>query len=69
MTITVAGAKKEYTEGLNVSKLVELENVEMPDYVTITINDDIVERSAFKDTLLKEGDSVEFLYFMGGGCC
>ena len=69
MTITVAGAKKEYTEGLNVSKLVELENVEMPDYVTVTINDDIVEHSAFEDTLLKEGDSVEFLYFMGGGCC
>lgn len=67
MTITVAGVKKEYEDGLTVAKLVEIENVETPEYVTVTINDDFVESGAFESTSLKDGDSVEFLYFMGGG--
>ena len=39
----------------------------MPDYVTVSLNDEFVEAGTFADTVLKEGDSVEFLYFMGGG--
>lgn len=67
MNITVAGVNKEYEDGLNVRKLIELENVETPEYVTVTINEDFVESGAFDTTMLKDGDSVEFLYFMGGG--
>ena len=67
MTITVAGVKKEAAEGLTVEQLVIDENVETPQYVTVTINDEFVENSQFKDTVIKDGDSIEFLYFMGGG--
>jgi sulfur carrier protein len=67
MTITVAGVKKTYDEGLTVAKLIEVENVETPEYVTVTINDDFVESGTFEETVIKDGDSVEFLYFMGGG--
>jgi sulfur carrier protein len=67
MTITVAGEKKEYEAGLTVEALIEKENVENPLYVTVTINDDFVDRDNFPTTELKEGDAVEFLYFMGGG--
>ncbi len=67
MTITVAGVKKEYADGTTISKLIEQENVETPQYVTVTINDDFVESGAFETTVIKDGDSVEFLYFMGGG--
>ena len=67
MTITVAGVKKEYSDGLTVAKLIEQENVEMPQYVTVTINDEFVESGAFESTSVKDGDNVEFLYFMGGG--
>ena len=65
MTITVAGEKKDYKEGLTLPELIELENVETPQYVTVSINDEFVEDK--ESTVLKEGDSVEFLYFMGGG--
>ena len=68
MTITVAGNRKEYDEGLTVSKLIEVENVENPLYVTVTINDDFLKSDEFETTVLKDGDVVEFLYFMGGGC-
>lgn len=67
MTITVAGKKKEYEEGLTLPALIEKENVDNPDYVTVTINDEFVERDNFPATILEEGDEVEFLYFMGGG--
>ena len=29
--------------------------------------DEFVESGSFKNTVLKDGDTVEFLYFMGGG--
>ncbi len=68
MIITVAGDKKEVKEGLTLPELIEQENVEMPEYVTVTINDEFVPTEEKATTVLKEGDTVEFLYFMGGGC-
>ncbi|HCA54747.1 MAG: sulfur carrier protein ThiS [Clostridia bacterium] len=67
MKITVAGTSKEVTEGLTVAQLIIDEQVETPDYVTVSVNDEFVESGAFKTTKLRDGDSVEFLYFMGGG--
>ena len=68
MTITVAGEKNEYKDGLTLPELIELEDVETPQYVTVSINDEFVLTENRDNTVLKEGDSVEFLYFMGGGC-
>lgn len=67
MNITVAGVKKDVTDGLTVAQLVIDEKVETPQYVTVTINDEFVESGAFESTVLRDGDNVEFLYFMGGG--
>lgn len=67
MTVTIAGVKKEIDDNTTVSKLIVDEKVDNPDYVTVTINDDFVEHDDFETTVLKEGDAVEFLYFMGGG--
>lgn len=68
MVITVAGDKKEVEDGLSLTALIAAENIEMPEYVTISINEEFVEREKVESTILKEGDEVEFLYFMGGGC-
>ncbi len=68
MTITVSGVKKEVKEGLTLSELIELEKVETPEYVTVSINEEFVASDNAAATVLKEGDTVEFLYFMGGGC-
>ena len=67
MLITVAGVKKEVKDDLTVAQLVIDEKVETPQYVTVTINNEFVESRDFKNTVLKDGDTVEFLYFMGGG--
>ena len=62
MKLTVAGKTKEYADGITVAQLVELENVETPQYVTVTVNDEFVESGDFAWTTLKDGDSVEWIY-------
>ena len=68
MVITVAGEKKEVKDGLTLPELIAQENVEMPEYVTVSINDEFVASEDKATTVLKDGDTIEFLYFMGGGC-
>ena len=67
MKITVSGAEKEVKDGLTLPELIEMENVETPEYVTVSINEEFVESAAKDSTVLKDGDNGEFLYVMGGG--
>jgi sulfur carrier protein len=67
MVLVVAGEKKTFDEGISVKELIDIEKVETPEYVTVSLNDEFVEKANFETTILKEGDSVEFIYFMGGG--
>jgi sulfur carrier protein len=39
----------------------------MPDYVTVQINDEIIEHDQFALRVINAGDEIEFLYHMGGG--
>lgn len=68
MKLTVSGEIKEFKEGLTLSELVAIEKVETPEYVTASVNDELLGAGEFEKTVLKEGDVLEFLYFMGGGC-
>lgn len=67
MIITVAGNKKEVADGLTLAQLVIDEKVETPEYVTASVNEEFIENDSFSSTILKDGDEIEFLYFMGGG--
>ncbi|KOA20701.1 bifunctional sulfur carrier protein/thiazole synthase protein [Clostridium homopropionicum DSM 5847] len=67
MFITVAGKKKEVKDGITVVELIEVEKVENAQYVTVTVNDEFVNSADFQSKTLNENDTVEFLYFMGGG--
>ncbi|MBQ8934887.1 MAG: sulfur carrier protein ThiS [Oscillospiraceae bacterium] len=67
MKLNIAGNIKEYPEGTTVAQLIEAEKVEMPLYVSVSVNDDFIQTADRETTVLKDGDTVEFLYFMGGG--
>lgn len=67
MKITVNGNEVIAEKELTVDELLVVAKVEMPEYVTVQVNDELVDRENFSTTLLKDGDAVEFLYFMGGG--
>ena len=50
MTITVAGNKKEYEDGLKLTELIEKEDIESPEYVTVTINDEFISKADVPET-------------------
>lgn len=67
MKITVDGDVKEVKDGITISELIEQEKVETPEYVSVSVNEEFEQRANFDTRKLKDGDVVEFLYFMGGG--
>ena len=70
MTITVNGKEAELVahDARTIESLLEELNVSQRLYVTVEVNGEILERDNFGSTPVQEGDNIEFLYFMGGGC-
>jgi sulfur carrier protein len=68
MNLVINGKEKNIADSLTVSQLLVQENVKMPDMVSVELNGQILRRTEFEETILKDDDKVEFLYFMGGGC-
>jgi sulfur carrier protein len=67
MNLVINGKETNITDGLTVNQLLAQENVQMPDMVSVELNGQILKRTRFEETVLKDDDKVEFLYFMGGG--
>lgn len=69
MKITING--KETTLSENPNRTIDslLEELDVPQrlYVTVELNGEVLDRPAFESKPVKEGDVIEFLYFMGGG--
>ena len=68
MKLVINGEDVGSKDGISVSQLLVEQNVKMPEMVSVELNGNIVRRENFDTTNLNEGDKVEFLYFMGGGC-
>ena len=64
--INVNGEKREIVEGLTIAQLLEELNIR-PGRVVIELNRDIVSREAYGSAILKEGDALEIVHFVGGG--
>jgi sulfur carrier protein len=67
MKVIVNGTETDVVDGLTVRGLLSERNVKMPDMVSVELNGQVLKRVDFEKTVLKDGDKVEFLYFMGGG--
>jgi sulfur carrier protein len=67
MKLTINGDVKEIKDGIVLSELLVIENVEQPDMVSVQLNDEFLTKDEYATTSLKENDSINFLYFMGGG--
>ena len=66
MVVQINGEKREIGEGISVAKLLE-ELAIRPGRVVIELNRDVLSREAHATAFLKEGDSIEIVYFVGGG--
>lgn len=69
MHLKVNGAPAEIAgkDNLSIDELLVALKVSDPLYVTVELNGEILGRAAFGTARVKDGDAVEFLYFMGGG--
>ena len=67
MKLTVNGKELTIEKSINLKELLTAAKAEQPDYVTVELNGEFVDHSGFETTFVKDGDQVEFLYFMGGG--
>jgi thiamine biosynthesis protein ThiS len=66
MKIRINGEDREIAEGLNLGGLLESLQIR-PGRVVVERNREIVPRDSFGSTLLREGDVVEIVHFVGGG--
>ena len=67
MKVMVNGEPKDIPDQLTIRELLDYLKVKMPDMVSVQLNGTILLRKDFTAVRLREGDTVEFLYFMGGG--
>ena len=67
MSITVNGKHTDLDGAVTVRELLTRSNVDMPDYVTVQINEAIIPSGEFDSRLIADGDVIDFLYYMGGG--
>ncbi len=65
----VNGKNTDRTDPVTVSELLSSQEGKMPQMVSVELNGQILKRSQFETTTLKDDDKVEFLYYMGGGQC
>jgi sulfur carrier protein len=65
MQLNING-KAEQFHGGSVLDLLKTKKIE-PQMVAVEVNDSMIEREQLATTQLKEGDRLEFLFYMGGG--
>jgi len=69
MRLQINGEQRDFAgERLTLAALVEQLGMKA-DRVAIELNRDIVARERWSATELSDGDRLEIVHFVGGGCC
>lgn len=66
MEISINGEKRNLGPGTTVLGLLK-DIYSVPDSVAVELNLQIIDRKDFSRTVLKEGDRLEIIRFVGGG--
>ena len=64
--ITVNGENRTLENPVSVTEYLKAWN-DIPVQVVVELNEEIIKRENYDTTVLKDGDVVEILHFMGGG--
>ena len=65
MQVTING-KPEEVEGETILEILKAKDIS-PQMVAVELNSKILERDELASTVVKNGDAIELLFFMGGG--
>ena len=66
MRILINGEGKECEEGISLSALIELLELQ-PQRIAVELNREVVRRADWKGIVLKNEDRLEIVHFVGGG--
>jgi cysteine synthase A len=66
MKIVVNGKNEEVASGKKVIDVLESKNIK-PEVVAVELNGEILDKPAYQTQGIKDGDQLEFVYYMGGG--
>jgi thiamine biosynthesis protein ThiS len=67
MTITLNGEKRDIPDGVTVLDLLDILKIQHG-RVAVERNEQIVKKDVYGTTAINEGDSIEVVSFMQGGC-
>lgn len=66
MRLIINGKEQSFGDSLTLAQLIEQLGMK-GDRVAAELNRDIVSRTVWAETSLKDGDSLEIVHFVGGG--
>lgn len=66
MTLTINGESRDFPDGISLAALVAQLGMKT-DRVAVELNLEIVPRPQWDSILLKNGDKLEVVHFVGGG--
>ncbi len=66
MTLRLNGEERNFPDGLTVAALLSQLGMK-PDRVAVELNLEILPRTRWEATVLKDGDRLEVVHFVGGG--
>jgi thiamine biosynthesis protein ThiS len=66
MKVTINGQNEELGDAISVAALLARRKIE-PIRVAVEINEDVVPRRDFGETMIHDGDQIEIVTFVGGG--
>ena len=68
MNVKVNGKEQSFDKNsISVSEMLTFCDVNQPDMVSVQLNGEFVQKENYQGSTVKEGDEIDFLYFMGGG--
>lgn len=67
MLLTINGKEQEIRSAPTLSDLIRELEIEAPHFA-VAVNQEVVPKSKYEATPLKEGDQIEFVHAVGGGC-
>jgi sulfur carrier protein len=67
ITLTVNGKPQAFDNVSNIIQLLEALSIQR-DQVAVMVNGDVIRRADHETTVLHDGDSVEIITIVGGGC-
>ena len=65
-SIYLNGKKEDVRDGMSIAGFLEEKKIR-PEVVTVELNERIIEKAKYSESLLKAEDKLEFVYYMGGG--